>query len=94
MTKGTKIFRIVVCVLLALTMIWSALWGGAFILLGKNLVRTALYDIYIAGKLVNSDNADDILGDGTVYYDVYNNILTFNNATIESEDWPVYSKLT
>ena len=28
-----------------------------------------------------------------MYYDVYNNILTFNNATIESEDWPVYSNI-
>lgn len=92
MTKGTKIFRIVVCVLLALTMIWSAVWGAAFILLGKNLVLTAVYDIYVAGKLVNATNADDILGDGTVYYDVFNNILTFDNATIVSEDWPLYSK--
>lgn len=92
MTKGTKIFRIVVCVLLALTMIWSAIWGAAFILLGKNLMLTAVYDIYVAGKFVNAANADDILGDGTVYYDVLNNILTFDNATIESEDWPLYSK--
>ena len=92
MTKGTKIFRIVVCVLLALTMLWSAVWGAAFIFLGKNLVLTAVYDIYVAGKLVNATNADDILGDGTVYYDVFNNTLTFDNATIESESWPVYSK--
>ena len=92
MTKGTKIFRIVVCVLLALTMIWSAVWGAAFILLGKNLALTAVYDIYVAGKLVNAINADDILGDGTVHYDVLDNILTFDNATIESEDWPLYSK--
>ncbi len=93
MTKGTKIFRIVVCVLLALTMIWSAVWGAAFIFLGKNLVRTAVYDIYVAGKLVNATNADDVLGDGTVYYDAGNNILTFDNATIESEKWPLYSKV-
>ncbi len=92
MTKGTKIFRISICVLLALTMLWSAIWGAAFIFLGKNLVLTAVYDIYVAGKLVNAFNADDILGDGTVYYDVFNNILTFDNATIESEDWPLYSK--
>ena len=92
MTKRTKIFRIVVCILLALTMIWSAVWGAAFILLGKNLALTAVYDIYVAGKLVNAINADDILGDGTVHYDVLDNILTFDNATIESEDWPLYSK--
>lgn len=93
MTKGTKIFRIVVCTLLALTMIWSAIWGAALILLGKDLVHTAMYDIYVAGISVNTTNADDILGDGTVYYDAYNKILTFNNATIESENWPLYSKV-
>ena len=71
MTRGTKIFRIIICVLLALTMLWSAVWGSAFILLGKNLALTAVYDIYVAGKLVNAFNADDILGDGTVYYDSF-----------------------
>ena len=93
MTKGTKIFRIVVCALLALTMIWSAIWGATLILLGKDLVLTAMYDIYVAGISVNTTNADDILGDGTVYYDAFNNILTFNNATIASENWPLYSKI-
>ena len=92
MTKGTKIFRIIICVLLALTMIWSAVWGLAFIFLGKNLALTAVYDIYVAGELVNATNADDILGDGTVYYDVLNNNLTLNNATIDTEQWPIYSK--
>jgi hypothetical protein len=28
-----------------------------------------------------------------VYYDAQNNILTFNNATIESADWSVYSNI-
>ncbi len=93
MTKGTKIFRIVVCVLLALTMIWSAICGVALILGGKHLVLTAEYDIMVAGVEVTRNNKDDVLGDGTVYYDEYNNILTFNNATIESEDWSVYSNI-
>ena len=92
MTKESKKFKVTICILLALTMIWSAVWGAAFIFLGKNLVLTAIYDIYVAGKLVNATNADDILGDGTVYYDVINNILTFDNATIESEAWSLYSK--
>lgn len=92
MTKGTKIFKIVVCVLLALTIIWSAFWGIMLMLGGKGLLLASVYDIYVAGKLVNATNADDILGDGTVYYDAVNNTLTFNNATIESENWPVYSK--
>lgn len=93
MTKGTKVFRIVVCVLLTLTMIWSAICGVALILGGKHLVLTAVYDIIVAGVNVTRNNKDDVLGDGTVYYDEYNNILTFNNATIESEDWSVYSSI-
>lgn len=93
MTKGTKIFRIVICVLLALTMIWSAICGVALILGGKHLVLTAVYDIMVAGVHVTRNNKDDVLGDGTVYYDEHNNILTFNNATIESEDWSVYSNI-
>ena len=84
MTKRTKIFKIVICVLLALTMIWSAFSFLMYIF--KD------YGIYVTGALVTNRNADDILGDGTVYYDVYNNTLTLNNATIESESWPVYSK--
>ena len=42
---------------------------------------------------VTRSNKDDILGDGTVYYDAYNNILTFENAVIETENWPVYSNI-
>ncbi|MBR2846624.1 MAG: hypothetical protein IKB89_00965, partial [Clostridia bacterium] len=70
--------------LLALTMIWSAFSFLMYIF--KD------YGIYVTGALVTNRNANDILGDGTVYYDVYNNTLTLNNATIESESWPVYSK--
>lgn len=84
MTKRTKIFKTVICVLLALTMIWSAFSFLMYIFED--------YGIYVTGALVTNRNADDILGDGTVYYDVYNNTLTLNNATIESESWPVYSK--
>ena len=68
MTKRTKIFKIVICVLLALTMIWSAFSFLMYIF--KD------YGIYVTGALVTNRNANDILGDGTVYYDVYNkNIL-------------------
>ena len=84
MTKGTKIFRIIIYVLLALAMIWSAFSFIMYIF--KD------YGIYVTGTLVTNINADDILGDGTVYYDVYNNALILDNATIETENWPVYSK--
>ena len=89
MTKGTKIFRITICVLLALTMIISAFFAVFFCLyFAKNP-----FGIYVAGIPVNRDNSEDILGDGTVYYDEHNNILVFDNATIESEDTVVYSKI-
>ena len=87
MTKGTKIFRIIISVLLALTMIISVLFLCAFFL---NYAREP-FGIYVAGTAVKRENYEDILGDGTVYYDESNNILTFNNATIEYENTVVYS---
>ena len=89
MTKGTKLFRIIISVLLALTMIISAFFAAFFCL----YFLKEPYGIYVAGVSVNRDNQDDILGDGTVYYDANNNILVFDNATIESEDTVVYSKI-
>lgn len=89
MTKGTKIFRIIISVLLALTMLISAFFAVVFCL----YFAKEPYGIYVAGVSVNRSNQDDILGDGTVYYDSTNNILTLNNATIESEDTVVYSMI-
>ena len=89
MTKGTKIFRIIISVLLALTMLVSAFFAFFFCL----YFEKDPYGIYVAGVSVNRGNDDDILGDGTVYYDEGNNVLTFNNATIEYEDTVVYSKI-
>ena len=89
MTKGTKIFRIIICVLLALTMIISTFFAAFFCL----YFLKEPYGIYVAGVAVNRDNQNDVLGDGTVYYDAKNNILVFDNAAIESEDTVVYSKI-
>lgn len=93
MTKGTKTFRIIICVLLALTMICSAIFATLFVLYIEKDVMEEEYGVYVAGVPVTRDNEDDVLGDGTVYYDSYNNILVFDNATIESEDTVVYSKI-
>ncbi len=93
MTKGTKIFRIIICVLLALTMIWGAVCGLALVFGAKYLVLRAGYNIRVAGVPVLTTNADDVLGDGTVSYDANNNILTFDHAVIESEKWGVYSRI-
>ena len=89
MTKGTKVFRIIISILLALTMIIGVLFLCAFFL---NYAREP-FGIYVAGVSVNRSNQDDILGDGTVYYDSTNNILTLNNATIEYNNTVVYSEI-
>ena len=89
MTKGTKAFRIIISILLALTMLISAFFIFVFMLdFGKSP-----FGIYVAGVSVDRTNNEDVLGDGTVYYDDSNNVLTFNNATIEYEDTVVYSTI-
>ena len=89
MTRGTIIFRIIISILLAITMIISAFFTFFFCLyFAKDPFR-----IYVAGVSVDRNNNEDILGDGTVYYDEDNNILTFDNATIESDVAVVYSKI-
>ena len=89
MTKGTKTFRIIICVLLAVTMIISAFFAVVFCL----YFSKDPYGIYVAGVSVNRSNEDDILGDGTVRYDSTNKLLTLDNATIASEDTVVYSMI-
>ena len=93
MTKGTKIFRIIISALLALTIISTAFFAFLFVMHINKDVMGEGFGIYVAGVSVTKDNKDDILGDGAVYYDEYDNILTFDNATIDSESWPVYSKI-
>ena len=44
------------------------------------------YDFYITGKRITSENAADVLGDGTVSYDANTNTLTFNGLNINSRD--------
>ena len=89
MTTGTKVFRIIISVLLALTMIVSAFFAFLLCL----YIAKEAYGIYVAGVPVTRENQDDILGDGTVFYDANNNILVFGNATIETEKTVVYSKI-
>ena len=93
MTKGTKIFRIIICILLALTMLWSAFLGVLLIAAARELVLTTEYDIWVAGEPVTRYNAGDVLGDGTVWYDAYNNTIIFENAVIESERNIIFSAI-
>lgn len=93
MTKGTKIFRIIICVLLALTMICSTFFAVLFFQYVKKNAVEEEYGIYVAGVPVTRENEDDVLGDGSVYYDSYNNILIFDNATIECDNTTLYSEI-
>ena len=76
MKKSKKIFKIIVCVLLALTMLWGAF---SFIM---HIFKD--YGIYVTGTLVTNLNEDDILGNGTVYYDIYNNIPKFHKHNLKN----------
>ena len=93
MTTGTKIFRITISILLVLTMLWSIFVGLGLFALGTRFINTTEYGIWVSGISVERSNQGDILGDGTVSYDASNNVLTFNNATIEYEDTVVYSTI-
>ena len=93
MTIGTKIFRITISILLALTMLWSIFVGLALYALGTMFIHTDEYGIWVSGISVERSNKGDILGDGTVSYNESNNVLIFNNATIEYEDTVVYSTI-
>ena len=86
MTKKRKILKTVICALLALALICSAFFAVLVYLYTD-------YGVYVAGEAVTRGNKDDILGDGTVYFNAGTNVLTFNNATIESDEMIVYSKI-
>ena len=93
MTTGTKIFRITISILLALTMLWSIFVGLGLYAFGTRLIHTDDYGIWVSGISVERTNKGDILGDGTVSYNASNNVLTLNNATIEYADTVVYSTI-
>ncbi len=49
------------------------------------------YEVWVGGIQVTSDNANDVLGDGTVSYDAVSNTLTLNNASITNACTPMGS---
>lgn len=46
------------------------------------------YNLYVGGTRVTTDNAGDVLEDGTVSYDVQTNTLTLNGASVSAQDMP------
>ncbi|MDO5726278.1 MAG: copper amine oxidase N-terminal domain-containing protein, partial [Tissierellia bacterium] len=46
------------------------------------------YDIWVEDKRINSDNAKDVFDNGTVIYDVDNNVLILKGAKLENKNVP------
>lgn len=91
MTKGTKIFRIIVSVILVLTAAWTVILSAEVYDLYKANKFDNFYGVVFAGVEVTNKNQDDILGDGTVSYNEINQVLMLNNAEIEYDHEIVYS---
>lgn len=47
--------------------------------------NNSVYELWVGSVQVTDENANDVLGDGTVSYDADTNTLTLNNANITSE---------
>ena len=93
MTKGTLIFRIIISVLLAFTMLFTAFFVVVFAAFVNKDVKSTESYLNVAGVNVTWKNREDILGDGTVSFDPERNVLTFNNAEIEYDYAVIYSKI-
>lgn len=50
-----------------------------------------VYNLYLGGTRVKGANADDILGDGTAYFDGETNTLTLENCTLEINNGHTYT---
>jgi hypothetical protein len=93
MTKGTKIFRIIISTLLGLTIVLGAFFAYAFVLYVDRDFLDAEYGITVAGVEVTRSNKDDVLGDGTVSYNAAAQLLTFDHAEIQYDDTLVYARI-
>ena len=96
MTKGTKVFRVIISILLGFTMLWTAFVSYAFFYFtGADSDRRngESYGLYVGGVEVTTGNAHDILGNGTATFDATYNKLILNNATIEYHDTLIYSEI-
>ena len=93
MTTGTKVFRIIISVLLALCILSAAFFFFAVYYFDQIVIQQEDYGIFVAGISVTRENEDDILGDGTVFYDPDSRTLVFANAKIETEYSVLVSKI-
>lgn len=93
MTRGTKAFRITISILLSFSMILIALLIHDVYYLDTAMSDQEDYGISVAGIEVTRKNQDDILGDGTVFYDFDNKTLVFENAEIKTDKSVINSNI-
>jgi hypothetical protein len=85
MTKGTKIFAVIISIIFALAIAWGTFLSIGFLFFGRTYIHNSQYDVWVAGVSVTRMNKDDILGNGTVSYNPSTKTLIFDNAVIECE---------
>ena len=68
---------------------WDKAFDNVTTPLTVKAVYAVTYDLWVAGKQVNSVNCGDVLGDGKVSYDHTTGTLTLNGATVGGS---VYSR--
>ena len=93
MSKGTKAFRITVSVLLSLCILLIALLIHDVYHLDVAMSDQENYNVYVAGIPVTRKNQNDILGDGTVFFDPENSTLVFANAEITTDEAVIASAI-
>ena len=93
MSRGTKVFRSITCVLLTLCVLSIVLLIHDVYYLDVAMSDQQDYGVSVAGVTVTQKNADDILGDGTVFYDHDHSTLVFANANIETDQSIILSTI-
>jgi hypothetical protein len=93
MSKGTKAFRITISILLALCILLIACLIHDVYYLDVAMSDQENYGISVAGIAVTKENKDDILGDGTVFYDPDNSTLVFADAEIKTDQSIIVSNI-
>jgi hypothetical protein len=74
-----KFWTMLLSVVMALTILPAMVYAGE-----SAPLNTVVYDLWVDGTQVTSENAENVLGDGTVSYDVESNTLTLNNTEIDT----------
>ena len=91
MSKGAKAFKIIISSLLSLCILSIAILFICIYYFDQVVINQDNYGIFVAGVSVTRENEDDILGDGSVYFDPDRNTLFFDNAQITTDESMIVS---